>query len=105
MSPSADLTQSEQYAPVPVELRCDFPGAEVLLVDGQQHLVKREVQLLRVNVVPGVYVARVVIGEAMRDETIVVHPDRPFTRGLTPPTMASAIPLNSSATTHEYHQD
>jgi hypothetical protein len=99
------MTQSEQYAPVPVELRCDFPGAEVLLVDGQQHLVKREVQLLRVNVVPGVYVARVVIGEAIRDERIVVRPDQPFTRELTPPPVASAIPLSSSATTHEYHQD
>ncbi|WP_035678331.1 phospholipase D-like domain-containing protein [Bradyrhizobium liaoningense] len=105
MSPSADLSQSEQYAPVPVELRCGFPGAEVLLVDGQQHLVKREVQLLRVNVMPGVYIARVVIGEAIRDETIVVRPDQPFTRELAPPPIASAIPLNSSATTHKHHQD
>ena len=105
MSPSADMAPSEQYAPVPVELRCDFPGAEVLLVDGQQHLVKREVQLLRVKVMPGVYIARVVIGEAIRDERIVVRPDQPFTRELTPPPVASAIPLSSSATTHEYHQD
>ena len=104
MSSSLNTSPSQPYGPVAVDLQCDFPGAEVLLIDGQQRLVKREVQQLRVNVPPGVYTARVLIGEALRDELIVVHPDKPLTKQLTPPALASAIPLTGSATTHEYHQ-
>jgi len=102
---SSDATQSEQYGPVSVELQCDFPGAEVLLVNGQQQLVARGVQQLKVSVLPGVYTARVLIGEALRDERIVVRPDKPFSRDLAPPPVSSAIPLTGSAKSHEYHQD
>src|SRR5215213_995429 len=105
MSSSVDAAQSEQYGPTQVELRCDFPGAEVLLVDGQQRPVARGVERLRVNVSPGVYTARVLIGEALRDERIVVRPEVPVSLDLAPPLMSSAIPLNGSAMSHEYHQD
>jgi len=104
MSLSPDVMQSEQYGPVSVDLRCDFPGAEVLLVDGQQRLAGSAVQQLRIDVLPGVYTARVRIGEASRDERIVVRPDKPFTRVLTPPPVASAIPLTASAKSPEGHQ-
>lgn len=105
MSPSADSAQSEPYGPVAVDLRCDLPGAEVLLVDGHQRLVARGVERLRTNVLPGVYTARVLIGEALRDERIIVRPEKPFSRDLAPPPVSSAIPLTGSAQSHEYHQD
>ncbi|HEY0083185.1 MAG TPA: serine protease, partial [Pyrinomonadaceae bacterium] len=105
MLTSADAMPSEQYGPVSVDLRCDFPGSEVLLVDGQQRLIDRGVQRLKVDVVPGVYTARVLIGEALRDERIVVRPDTPFSCDLEPPTVSSAMPLTGSAKSHEYHQD
>ena len=105
MFPSPDPMQPEEYGPVQVELRSEFPGSEVLLVDGQQRLVGRGVQQLNVNVMPGVYTARVLIGDALRDERIIVRPNKPFSRDLDPPAVPSAIPLTGSAKSHEYHQD
>ena len=104
MLSSIDATESEQYGPVSVDLQCDFPGAEVLLVDGQQRLIGRGLQELKLDVLPGVYTARVVIGDALRDERIIVRPDKPFSRKLGPPLLRSAIPLDGSATSHEFHQ-
>ena len=97
-------TQSEQYGPVSVELRCDFPGAEVLLIDGQQQLVTRNIQQIRVDVLPGVYTARIRIGNSLRDKLIVVRPDTPYSEVFDAPLISSAIPLEGSTKSHEYHQ-
>ncbi|HEX7830701.1 MAG TPA: hypothetical protein VF787_13675, partial [Thermoanaerobaculia bacterium] len=83
MSASDDGTL--EYGRVVVELRCEYPGAEVLLIDGQLKLVGRALQTLRVAVPPGVYTCRVLIGEALRDERIIVRPDQQFSRELQPP--------------------
>src|SRR6266850_4340377 len=104
MLPS-DATQSEQYGPVSVKLWCDFPGAEVLLVYGQQQLVARASQELNISVLPGVYTARVLLGDTLRDERIVVRPNKPFSQKLEAPPVSSAIPLTGSSKSHEYHQD
>src|SRR6267142_1981014 len=102
---SSDATQSEQYGPVSVKLWCDFPGTEVLLVDGQQQLVARGSQELNATVLPGVYTVRVLLGDTLRDERIVVRPDKPFSQELEAPPISSAIPITGSANSHEYHQD
>jgi V8-like Glu-specific endopeptidase len=103
MLPS-EATQSEQYGPVSVELRCDFPGTEVLLIDGQQQLVTRNIQEIKIKVLPGVYTARVRIGNSLRDEHVVVRPDTPVSKVLDPPPISSAIPFTGSTRCHEYHQ-
>jgi hypothetical protein len=103
MSPSPD--QDETFAPVAVNLTCEFPGAELLLINGQLELVARDVGKLEKSITPGVYTARVRIGNAERDEPLVVRPDIPVTRTLSAPKVASAIPLEGSASSHEYHQD
>ena len=103
MLPS-DSNQQEQYAPVTVDLSCDFPGAEVILIDGQQRLVMRAMQRVQTTVPPGVYTVRVSIGESLRDQSIIVRPDQAFVLTLAPPPVASAIPLEGSARSHEYHQ-
>ncbi|HLG54368.1 MAG TPA: phospholipase D-like domain-containing protein [Vicinamibacterales bacterium] len=104
-SSSSVLQRTDDSAPVSLHLTCDFPGAEVLLVDGQLRLVDRALQEIRKDVPPGIYTARVRIGEASRDERLIVRPGKPFERTLLPPAVASAIPLDGSATSHEYHQD
>jgi len=103
MLPS-DASQSEQYGPVSVELSCDFPGTEILLIDGQQQLITRNIQQIKIDVLPGIYTARVRIGNSLRDKHIVVRPDKPYSEVLDPPPISSAIPLNVSTKSHEYHQ-
>jgi phosphatidylserine/phosphatidylglycerophosphate/cardiolipin synthase-like enzyme/V8-like Glu-specific endopeptidase len=99
------LSSSEtQFEPVSVSLNTTNQGAEVLLIDGHMRLVARAIQNLSAVVPPGVYTARVRIGDALRDETIVVRPDKPQIRMLQAPLLESAIPLTASATSHEYHQ-
>src|ERR1044071_2768483 len=98
------LREEEDYGPVAVDLRCDFPGAEVLLVDGQQRLVAHDIQRLQLSVSPGVYTARVRGGEPLRDERIGVYPERPLSRQLSAPLIASAIPFEGAAE-NERHQD
>jgi phosphatidylserine/phosphatidylglycerophosphate/cardiolipin synthase-like enzyme len=102
-SPEANAADAE-YGPVRVDLRCDFPGAEILLVDGHQRLVARALESLTVDVIPGIYTARVRIGEALRETRIIARPDATVTLNLPPPAIASAVPLDGSATSHEYHQ-
>jgi hypothetical protein len=101
MSTSSD---NSEYELVAVDLRCEFPGAEVWLVNGQQQVVARGVQSLHTEVSPGVYTSRVSIGDSLRDERHIVRPDKPFSRTLDAPPVSSAIPLTGSTTSHEYHQ-
>src|SRR5262245_20140134 len=97
-------SDQSRYAPVSIDLRCDFPGAEVLLIDGEQRLIARQLQQLVTTVAPGIYIVRVMIGDSIRDETVVIRPDKPFARTFVAPPVASAIPLQGSARSHEYHQ-
>ena len=102
---SRSKTPADSYKPVSVDLRCAFPGADVLLIDGHQRLVGHGAQQLRLAVPPGIYTARVRIAEASSDERIVVRPETPFEQNLVTPVSASPIPLSGWAKSHEYHQD
>jgi V8-like Glu-specific endopeptidase len=76
----------------------------VLLIDGQQQLVTRNIQQIKVDVLPGIYTARVRIGNSLCDKHIVVRPNEPYSEVLDPPLISSAIPLDGSTKSHEYHQ-
>jgi hypothetical protein len=73
-------SDQSRYAPVSIDLRCDFPGAEIVLVDGEQRLIARGQQQLLATVTPGLYIVRVIVGDSIRDETVVIRPDKPFAK-------------------------
>jgi len=100
-------TSSEHDSPpalVELELRSDLPGAELLLVDGAMKLRARGFGSLLKEVEPGVYTARVRIGEASREELVVLRPGQPRTIFVESPLVESAIPIDKSMSSREYHQ-
>lgn len=105
MSNSPEHSSTGAYEGVSVDLRCDFPGADVLLIDGHQRLVGHGTQRLRLNVLPGIYTARVRVAEASRDERLVVYPCESVDRMIAPPVVGSPIPLAGWAKSHEDHQE
>jgi hypothetical protein len=82
-----------------------FPGTELRLLDDDRVLVARAIDHLAVSSVPaGIYTVRAVLGGNHRDKIAVVRPGAPTHVDIEAPAMASAMPIERTAKTHEYHQ-
>lgn len=104
MSTSADSAEGASEL-VELELRTDLPGAELLLVNGEMKLRARGFGSLIEQVEPGIYTARVRMGEASHEQLVVVRPGQSRTVIVDSPQVESAIPIGNSLSSREYHQD
>jgi len=110
---STSLTISEQGAPVKAGKEGDFfdldispgdPGAENFILDDRFGLIDRNPGFLRPRLPFGIYKVKTRVGRSVKETIILLDRDRP-PLGTFTAQIASAAPLPSALTTHEYHED
>ncbi len=77
-------------------------AVELFLIDARMQLVARGRQRLETRQPIGVYTLKLRAGPASSEEVILL--DRDMTHQVTPLKFASAVPLNATSKSHEYHQ-
>ncbi|HEY6716535.1 MAG TPA: hypothetical protein VI232_09335, partial [Reyranella sp.] len=88
--------------PVTFEVVAADEAAEIYLIDGDFRLVDKGVGRKTFTVLPGIYKIKNRSGQTTAERLIVVQAGLP-TIELAPVAIGSAMPLDHSARTHEYH--
>lgn len=81
--------------------------SEVIVVDSSFRVLARGIQGVQLRVPPGIYRAKVRVGDQQREKLFSVEPIEPNNHKivqLDPLDFASPIPLEYTSTSHEYHQ-
>lgn len=89
-----------------VRLTTDNPQAEILLVDSRFRVVTRGVSPLEKTIPVGIYAVKVKVGDEEKEELFSVRPDgaQQLSLYVKAPAFSTPVPLDNTATTHEYHQ-
>lgn len=85
----------------------DGQVAEIFVVDGHFTVVGRGLGIVEISVPPGIYRAKARVGTQQSEKLFWVEPNPPLNRmtvKLDEVKFPSAIPLEGTSTTHEYHQ-
>ena len=88
--------------PVTFEVVAADEAAEIYLIDGDFRLVDKGVGRKTFTVLPGIYKVKNRSGQTTAERLVVVQAGMPPVR-LDPVAISSAMPLEHSARTHEYH--
>lgn len=81
------------------------PAAEIFVIDGRFSLVDRGLGSLDTPVPAGLFKVKVRVGNATRQDVVLVDGDTrlPATAGAAPPALATVLPLPGTTATHESH--
>lgn len=103
------MSRSDQTPRIPLHIRAADLGTEIFLVDAGLNRINSAVGEMRAEVVPGLYKIRFRSGGTMRDSLVEVPTVLPPGQSSVlvegqPLQFASAMPLDDTRTTHEYHR-
>ena len=90
---------------ISLELRCDNPAAELLVVDSDFKIIKKGSSPLTATVAPGIYSLKAKIGAQFTEKLMMVDGEQDAQQvRLIAPEFESPMPLRDTRTSREYHE-